>query len=541
VLGSAQNRTVYARPVAADGNPAVEMHAIVKRFGELVAVDGVDFELRRGEIHALLGENGAGKTTLMNILYGLERPDEGSITVDGLPATLHSPHDAIDRGIGMVHQHFKLVPRLTVTENVILGVSTDRGMRLPDLRATGIEILALGDRYGLPVSPDTQVRDLSVGEQQRVEIVRALYRGAQVLVLDEPTASLTPLEVEQLIDNLRGLTAHGTSVVIITHHLDEVMSAADRVTVLRRGRKVDTMAARDTNQRELARMMVGRDVGILLAGEHGVDRPPPKVAGPPVLELQRLSSRHRAADGSETDVGRDHERGFTDVDLVVRGGEIVTIAGVQGNGQTELEEALLGLRHTVAGRYLVESRDVTNAPPRRLLAADIGFVHSDRYRRGMIRDLPISQNLVYDRIDRTPFGTRWRIDFRRIAARGRELVQRFSIATRSADVPASTLSGGNAQKVVLARAFASSPRLIVAAQPTRGLDVGAIEFVWNQLRSQRDAGIAVLLITTDMDEVLALSDRCYVMYRGTLTETPVGEERIGLAMGGARDGAPARA
>ncbi len=539
VLGSVQKLTVYARPVAADDDPLVEMHAIVKRFGELVAVDGVDFELRRGEIHALLGENGAGKTTLMNILYGLERPDEGSITIDGLPATLHSPHDAIDRGIGMVHQHFKLVPRLTVTENVILGVSTDRGIRLPDLRATGLEILALGDRYGLPVSPDAQVRDLSVGEQQRVEIVRALYRGAQVLVLDEPTASLAPLEVEQLIDTLRGLTAHGTSVVIITHHLDEVMSAADRVTVLRRGRKVHTVAARDTNQRELARMMVGREVGILLAGEHGADRPPSEVAGPPVLELQRLSSRHRAADGSETDVGRDHERGFTDVDLVVRGGEIVTIAGVEGNGQTELEEALLGLRRTVAGRYLVESHDVTNAPPRRLLAADIGFVHSDRYRRGMIRELPISQNLVYDRIDRTPFGTRWRIDFRRIAARGRELVQRFSIATRSADVPAGTLSGGNAQKVVLARAFASSPRLIVAAQPTRGLDVGAIEFVWNQLRSQRDAGIAVLLITTDMDEVLALSDRCYVMYRGALTETPVGEERIGLAMGGARHGAPA--
>ena len=541
MLGSAQNRTVYARPVAADGDPVVEMQAIVKRFGDLVAVDGVDFELRRGEIHALLGENGAGKTTLMNILYGLERPDEGSITVDGLRGSFHSPHDAIERGIGMVHQHFKLVPRLTVTENVILGVSTDRGIRLPDLRATGLEILAIADRYGLPVSPGAQVRDLSVGEQQRVEIVRALYRGAQVLVLDEPTASLTPLEVEQLIEKLRGLTAQGTSVVIITHHLDEVMRAADRITVLRRGRKVETVAACDTNQRELARMMVGREVGILLAGEHGADRPPPEVAGPPVLELQGLSSRHRAADGSGTSTGRDHERGFTDIDLVVRGGEIVTIAGVEGNGQTDLEEALLGLRRTVAGRYLVESRDVTNAPPRRLLAADIGFVHSDRYRRGMIRDLPISQNLVYDRIDRAPFGTRWWIDFRRIAARGRELVQRFSIATRSADVPAGTLSGGNAQKLVLARAFASSPRLIIAAQPTRGLDVGAIEFVWNQLRSQRDAGIAVLLITTDMDEVLALSDRCYVMYRGALTETPVGEESIGLAMGGARHGAPARA
>ena len=488
-------------------------------------MSSVDFDLRRGEIHALLGENGAGKTTLMNLLYGLLQPDEGTMEVDGSAVSFHSPQHAIEHGIGMVHQHFKLVPRLTVTENVILGSNKHRGVVLPDLARVGREIEQLGGRYGLPISASALVRDLSVGEQQRVEILRALYQGVKILILDEPTASLTPIEVDSLLEKLRRLADDGTSVVIITHHLDEVMSAADRVTVLRGGTRVTTVEAADTNQRELARLMVGRDVAMLLGPGAATRRAVPD-SSRAILRLEGLTS-HRAAGG-----GSEHERGYSDVHLDVHAGEIVTIAGVEGNGQTELEATLLGLRRPAAGRYVVDGRDVTHARPAQLLMSGIGFVHSDRYRRGLIREMPIAHNLVYDRIGRAPFGNRFSIDFVAIAARGAEVVNRFSILARSPNVAAGTLSGGNAQKVVLARAFSSRPRLVIAAQPTRGLDVGAIEFVWEQLRAQRDAGAAILLITTDLEEVLGLADRCYVIYRGGLTETPVDRERIGMAMGG---------
>ena len=561
------------------GDPVVAMRGIVKRFGAVTAVAGAHFDLRSGEIHALLGENGAGKTTLMNLLYGLERPDAGVIEIDGEPVKLRSAQDAIGLGIGMVHQHFQLVPRLTVTENVILGAGSQRRnkttpapddrqrdkttpaaddgrrVRLPDMGAAAAEIEELGGRYGLPVSGAALVSDLSVGEQQRVEILRALYRGARVLILDEPTATLSPAEIDQLIGKLRGMADDGAAIVMITHHLDEVMAAADRITVLRAGANVATVPAGDTSPLELARMMVGREVAMLsevgeageaskARGSGGAGQAPSaavaaetaRTAGAVVLAVERLASaaaRQGAAD--------DASKAFSDVNLEVRAGEIVTIAGVEGNGQAELEEALCGLRRPASGQIKLDGADVTGATPRKLLDSGVGFIPSDRYRRGLVRGLSVAENLVCDRIDRPPYGRRFRIHPAAVAARGAELVERFQIAARSPAADASTLSGGNAQKVVLARALRADLRLLIAAQPTRGLDVGAIEMVWEHLRAQRDAGVAVLLITTDLTEVMALSDRCCVIYRGRLTETPLDREAIGMAMGGARAGAAAAA
>ena len=528
-------------PGGSDSAPLVEMRGVTKRFGSVTAVAGADFDLRRGEIHALLGENGAGKTTLMNLLYGLERPDAGTILIDGDPVGFRSAHDAIGAGIGMVHQHFQLVPRLSVAENVILGAGEGRRVRLPDLAEVAAAIEDLGERYGLGVSAGALVGDLSVGEQQRVEILRALYRGARILILDEPTATLSPVETDHLIEQLQGMAAAGTSIVMITHHLDEVMTAADRITVLRSGADVATVPAAATSPLELARLMVGRDVTMLSeVGEAGetAGRTGSASAGPAVLTLEDLSSASAAGTG-----GGEHARDFFDVSLEVRASEIVTIAGVEGNGQAELEAVLCGLSRPASGRVRLGPDDVTGAAPRQLLDAGVGMIPSDRYRRGLIRGLSVAENLVYDRIDKAPYGRRLWIDPRAVAARAADLVDRFSIAVRTPSTPASTLSGGNAQKVVLARALGTDLRLLVAAQPTRGLDVGAIEFVWNQISEQRDSGVAVLLITTDLNEVAALSDRCFVIYRGRLVETPVDREAIGLAMGGAgsrAEEAPAR-
>ena len=508
----------------------VEMRGITKRFGSVTAVAGADFDLRSGEIHALLGENGAGKTTLMNLLYGLEQPDVGTILIDGDPVSFRSAHDAIEAGIGMVHQHFQLVPRLSVAENVMLGAGGSRRIRLPDPAEVADAVEELGERYGLPVSATSLVADLSVGEQQRVEILRALYRGARILILDEPTASLSPVETDHLIEQLQGMTSTGTAIVMITHHLDEVMTAADRITILRAGANVATVPAEMTSPLELARLMVGREVTMLSEvgeADEAATGAGSASAGPAVLTLHDLSS------ASEAGASGEHARDFFDVSLEVRASEIVTIAGVEGNGQAELEAVLCGLSQPASGRIHLGRSDVTGATPRDLLDAGVGIIPSDRYRHGLIRGLSVAENLVYDRIGKAPYGHRLWIDPRAIAARGADLVGRFSIAVRNPSTAASTLSGGNAQKVVLARALGTDLQLLIAAQPTRGLDVGAIEFVWNQIRDQRDSGVAVLLITTDLNEVTALSDRCFVIYRGRLVEAPLDREAIGLAMGGA--------
>ena len=540
-MGLDPDQSVAGRgPDRSNSVPLVEMRGITKTFGSLTAVAGADFDLHSGEIHALLGENGAGKTTLMNLLYGLEQPDAGTILIDGDPVSFRSAHDAIEAGIGMVHQHFQLVPRLSVAENVILGAGEGRRVRLPDLGEVAAAIEDLGERYGLGVSATSLVGDLSVGEQQRVEILRALYRGARILILDEPTATLSPVEIDHLIEQLQGMAGTGTAIVMITHHLDEVMTAADRITVLRSGANVATVPAEATSPLELARLMVGREVTMLSEvgeAEDAATRARSASAGAAVLTLHDLSS------ASDAGAGGGHARDFFDVSLDVRASEIVTIAGVEGNGQAELEAVLCGLSQPASGRIHLGPADVTDATPRQLLDAGVGMIPSDRYRRGLIRGLSVAENLVYDRIDRAPYGRRVWIDPRAVAARGADLVGRFSIAVRTPSTSASTLSGGNAQKVVLARALGTDLQLLIAAQPTRGLDVGAIEFVWNQIRDQRDRGVAVLLITTDLNEVIALSDRCFVIYRGRLVETALDREAIGLAMGGAgsrAEGAPAR-
>ena len=509
------------------------MTGVRKSFGSVAALDGADFYLRHGEIHALLGENGAGKSTLMNILYGLELRDGGEILIDGHPVDFQTPQDAVAEGLGMVHQHFKLVPRLTVIENVILGGKDSRAFRLPDLETSARKLEDLAETYGLPISARDRVSNLSVGEQQRVEILRSLYFGARTLILDEPTASLTPLEVRQLLAKLRDLARAGTSIIIITHHLDEVMESADRVTVLRSGSNVGTLEASETSQLELARMMVGRDVGILTQSDairdQKVDQSV-KDKNRPVLRLSGVDASSRVAETGKETVAR---RGLFDLSLEIHPGEIVAVAGVEGNGQAELEDVLSGFLEVDQGEFAIDGKDCTTCSPEDLLNLGAGYIPSDRYRRGLIGGLSVAVNVSYDRIGEAPVGNRFWVDSKELMRLGDRAVEEYSIAVRGAGELAGTLSGGNAQRVVIARALAKELRLLVAAQPTRGLDVGAIEFIWGLLEEQRSRGLATLLMTTDLDEVMALSDRVYVMYRGRLSEVPRDRESIGLAMGGA--------
>jgi general nucleoside transport system ATP-binding protein len=508
----------------------VSMKAIAKHFGPVRALAGVDFDLRPGEIHALLGENGAGKTTLMNTLYGTFPPDSGTISVRGRDVEFRSPQDAIAEGVGMVHQHFMLVPTLTVAENAMLGERGGPVLRKRDVAAVSERLSELADRYGLDVDPQARVWQLSVGEQQRVEVLRALYKGARILILDEPTATLTPLETERLFPKLRALAAEGASIVFITHHLEDVISWADRITVLRRGEGVGTLRPSESSAAELARMMVGRDVRLMqvVAGERSVSgaREAPRAA--PMLNVEAVHA--------EGDRGTPALR---DVSFSVAPGEILAVAGVEGNGQPELEEVLFGLRAPESGRVSLDGSDITAAEPADRLRRGLGLVPSNRYRRGLIRELSVAENLVLDRIGEAPFGTELRMNRREMARQAEELIHRFSIQVSGPHQLAGTLSGGNAQRLVLARVLSRELRCLIAAQPTRGLDVGAIEFVWEQLAAARDRGLAIVLLSTDLDEVLSMADRCCVIYRGRLVahwpRHELDRERVGLAMGGARD------
>jgi simple sugar transport system ATP-binding protein len=510
------------------------MRGITKYFGEFPALKGVDFELRPGEIHGLLGENGAGKTTLMNILYGLHEPDAGTIELHGAPVRLRSPQDALAQGIGMVHQHFMLVPTLTVAENMVLGEQGGVLVRKRRLQEAAARVRERGGRYGLDVDPNARVWQLSVGEQQRVEILRALYRDARVLILDEPTASLTAPETEQLLPRLRALADEGASIVFITHHLEEVLAWTDRITVLRHGELVETVRPSETTAVALARSMVGRpvtlkelgvDVSVAAETEHA------GTGSKPVLAVSGLACR--------SDMGTN---ALDHVGFSVFGGEIVAVAGVEGNGQAELEEVLCGLRPASAGSVRLGDREVTSATTLERLRLGMGIIPSDRYRRGVIRALPVAENLVFDRIGERPFGTPLRVSRRAIAGKARELIERFTIRVARLDQLAGALSGGNAQRVVLARTLSRDLRCLVAAQPTRGLDVGAMEFVWARLDEARKAGVAILLLSTDLDEVMALADRCCVLYRGRLVAAwprhELDRETIGLAMGGVVDAPP---
>ncbi len=497
----------------------LELRGITKRFGELVANDHIDLVVEPGEIHALLGENGAGKSTLMNILYGLLHQDEGEIVVEGTARRFRGPGDAIDAGIGMVHQHFMLVPVFTVTENVMLGAETTRVVGLLDRARARERVLEVSRRYRLPVDPDAEVADLPVGVQQRVEIVKALVREVDLLILDEPTAVLTPQETDELLDVMRGLKAGGKSIVFITHKLKEVQAIADRITVIRRGKVVGT-ARPDASEDELASMMVGRTVRLKV--DKTVAAP-----GEPVLTVRDLSvfddRGHEAVDGTS---------------LEVRAGEVLAVAGVQGNGQTELVEAIMGLRPVAGGAVEMSGTDLVGRSTKEILLAGVGYVPEDRTADGLVRDFTIAENLILDQYDQPPYASGLALRPAAIAQAARDRIAEFDVRTPSHEATVGTLSGGNQQKVIVARELARQVKLLVAAQPTRGVDVGSTEFIHARVVQERDNGAAVLLVSSELDEVLALADRIAVMYRGRILDTVTPDtprERIGLLMAGITD------
>ncbi|MFZ2015892.1 MAG: ABC transporter ATP-binding protein [Nocardioides sp.] len=493
----------------------LELRGITKRFGDLVANDSIDLVVEPGEIHALLGENGAGKSTLMNVLYGLYHPDEGQILVDGEPVTFAGPGDAMRAGIGMVHQHFMLIPVFTVAENVELGHERTR-LGFLNRRAARREVREVSERYGLQVPVDALVQDLPVGVQQRVEIIKALIRDAKILILDEPTAVLTPQETDDLMEVMRSLKAGGTSIVFITHKLREVRAVADRITVIRRG-KVVGEASPTASSAELASMMVGRPVQLEIEKE-------PSEPGAEMLEVEEL----RVVDLTGKVI-------VDDVTFRVRAGEIYALAGVQGNGQTELTQALVGLEAVQSGKVSLEGRDVTGAGIDALIGLGVGYVPEDRLHDGLVSSFTVAENLVLDLYHREPFSKGFSLDLDRINQNADERVEEFDVRTSSIRHPASTLSGGNQQKVVLARELSRPLKLLIVAQPTRGLDVGSMEFVHRRIVAERDNGAAVIVISTELDEVLGLADRIGVMYRGKIIgEMSAGADpgEIGLLMAG---------
>ena len=494
------------------GPPLISMHGITKRFPGVVANEGVDLELRAGEIHALVGENGAGKSTLMRVLYGLYPPDEGRIEVKGSETKIGTPRQAIAQGIGMVHQHFVLVERFTVTENIVLG---SEGGPLVDYGGAEKRVTELAHSYGFEIDPDALIADLSVGQQQRVEILKALYRGVDVLILDEPTAVLTPSETQDLFENLRRLRADGKSIIFISHKLNEVLEIADRITVLRRGKVVGETAPSKTSKEKLAEMMVGRPVLFRL-------QKPEVQIGDTILEVEDLH------------VGT-HVNG---VDLRVHAGEILGVAGVEGNGQRELAEALIGLRNPDAGRIKVAGSDITHEHVADVRKRGVAYVPEDRHNRGLVLDMSIWENAVLGRLDDKEYSSRWGVlAIKRIKTLASRLIREFDVRARNIGVDASTLSGGNQQKLILARELEDDPLLLIAHQPTRGLDVGAIEFVWRQILDQKAAGRAVLLISAELEEIYELSDRIVTIYEGKITgeyAPDVAPDELGIGMTGGR-------
>ena len=500
------------------GDIAVRMSGIVKRFPGVVANDGVDLEVRAGEVHALLGENGAGKSTLSNVLTGLYRPDEGTIEVAGRHCEFNSPRDALTAGIGMVHQHFRLVPTFTVAENVVLGEPD--GSMFMNSEAVATRVRELSDRYGLAVDPDARIWQLSVGEQQRVEILKVLYRGAKVLILDEPTAVLTPIEAKALFATLRTMVAEGRTVIFISHKLDEVMAVSDRVTVLRGGRTVGTVNTSETSTRGLASLMVGRSVEF-----NRVVRGNPANPSQLVLSLSEVSAND--------DRGRTALHGIS---LTVGRGEIVGVAGVAGNGQRELAEVISAIRAMTSGSIEVLGHRVESGKARSAIAKGIAHIPEDRLHTGLASGHSVENNLALKNY-RSPHLSRFRLLKRQaIREQATELVDRYDVKTPDTTTPVRLLSGGNVQKVLLAREFSALPQVLIAASPTRGLDVGAIETVRERLVEAADSGVGVLLISEDLDEILSLADRIVVMYEGHIVDELPAEgadrERIGLTMGG---------
>ncbi len=506
-----------------DAAPTVlEMRHITKRFPGIVANDDVSFDLRKGEVHALLGENGAGKSTLMNILYGLYHPDEGEIRIADKQVQLGSPSAAIEAGVGMVHQHFMLIPVMTVAENIVLGDEPRHADVFLDIGEANERVREISDRFGLAVDPKARVEDISVGQQQRVEILKALYRNADILVLDEPTAVLTPQEAGELFGIVRELTEQGKSIIFISHKLNEVTDIADRITVLRRGKMIDTIPASGATEESLATLMVGREV-TLRVGKN------PSNPTDTLLEVRDLHVFD--------DRGIEKVRGIS---LDIRAGEIVGLAGIDGNGQTELIDAMTGLRRAASGTVTVSGEDVTTASAHGHFEAGLGHIPEDRQRRGLVLEFSIAENFALHDYRRTPDSRFGWLFPARLIERGARLIEEYDVRGGGPQTRAGGLSGGNQQKVVLAREIDRDPRALIAAQPTRGLDVGAIEFVHRRLVEERDEGRAILLVSLELDEVLSLSDRILVIYEGEIVGefTPdATEEELGLAMtgGGRRD------
>ena len=504
--------------------PVLELRGITKAFPGVLANDHINLTLEQGEIHCLLGENGAGKTTLMNILYGLYRPDEGEILVRGEKVDIHGPNDAIARGIGMVHQHFMLVPVMTVTENVMLGVETTRGGVVLNREEVARRIEQVGRDHGLEVPPKAYIKDLPVGVQQRVEIIKVLYRNADILILDEPTAVLTPQEADELFKILRSLTAQGKSIILITHKLREVMEVADRITVLRLGRSVGTVNPKETDQAHLATLMVGREVNLVVDKEEA--RP-----GDVVLSVKNLVAlderRNLAVDGVSFDVCA---------------GEVLGVAGVQGNGQTELVYALTGLRAPVSGEITIGGSPVVKATPREITEKGVAHVPEDRQKHGLVLSFPVADNIALQTYYLPPFAKGLNMQQDAILSASEDLVKQFDVRTPSVHTPVSGLSGGNQQKVIVAREFSRPIKLLIASQPTRGLDVGSIEYIHSRIIEKRDEGTAVLVVSSELDEIMALSDRIAVMYKGQiLAIVPalgVTKEYLGLLMAGVEPDLP---
>lgn len=498
----------------------IQMKDIVKKFGDFTANDHINLTVHKGEVHAILGENGAGKSTLMNVLCGLYKPTSGQIFINGKEVHFSSPKDAIDIGIGMVHQHFMLIQPFTVTDNIILGIEPVKGLKI-DRETARKQVMELSERYGMKVDPDARVEDISVGMQQRVEILKVLYRGAETLILDEPTASLTPQEIEGLMEIIGNLTADGKSILLITHKLKEITASSDNCTIIRQGKYIKTVKVSDVNENELASMMVGRDVNFKV--EKKAQEP-----GEVVLDVKDLHARDYR--------GVEILKGF---ELQVRRGEIVGLAGVDGNGQTELVEVLTGLRRADSGKVTMLGKDVFNRSPRETFESGISSIPADRQKHGLILDFSTEDNLILQHFEEAPYAKGGILDRGAIREHASELVEKFDVRPRGCEgAPAATLSGGNQQKVIIAREVMNDKELLIAVNPTRGLDVGAIEFVHKYLVEQRNKNRAVLLVSFELDEIMSLSDRIEVIFDGKITGSVRGEgadeKELGYMMAGGK-------
>lgn len=496
----------------------VEMLEIRKQFGDFIANDNITLQLKKGEIHALLGENGAGKSTLMNVLFGLYQPEAGTIRVRGKEVKITDPNVANKLGIGMVHQHFMLVENFTVTENIILG-SEPTKMGIINIKDASKKVQALSEKYNLNVDPNAKIEDISVGMQQRVEILKTLYRGAEILIFDEPTSSLTPQEITELIQIMKRLIEEGKSIILITHKLKEIMEVSDRVTIIRKGLGIGTVTTAETNPTELAEMMVGRQVVFKTEKK---DAQPKEV----VLQIDGLT----VADNRGVDKVKN-------LSLTVRAGEIVGIAGIDGNGQSELVEAITGLRKVKNGNIMLKGEDITGLTPRKITETGIGHIPQDRHKHGLILDFPIGHNMVLQTYYQQPISKAGIIDYKKVTGIARRIIAEFDVRTGNGEMtPARALSGGNQQKAIIGREMDRNPELLIAALPTRGLDVGAIEFIHSRLIQQRDKGKAVLLISFELDEVMNVSDRIAVIYEGSIIDTvephQTTEQQLGLLMAG---------